>query len=194
MPRVRLGGLLASKRRTNCSTFLGMLSMATSSVKTNKRVNLKCTKMENKKNIFRKKKKAKTRRRSDGQILFEQFLGFVCYSQFLWMELLVVLLDPENLYKKLMRNVACLINKQKHRGKQNKTERDRDWILPERVWILHHARTRRQPLLQVQLRTHLLSSSLCVQNNNIKISNKKKRERERFHFFIISGWVKNFNA
>lgn len=74
------------------------------------------------KNYIQGKQKQK-QEEEDGQILFEQFLGFVCYSQFLRMELLVVLLHPENLYKQLRRNVGCLINKQKHRGKQNKTER-----------------------------------------------------------------------
>lgn len=39
--KVKIKNILASKSRTNCSTFLGMVPIATSNVKTSKRVNLK---------------------------------------------------------------------------------------------------------------------------------------------------------
>lgn len=91
--------LLASKRRTNCSTFLDIVATATSRVKTSKRVNLNVT---------------ESNRVTDWDSLFlksEDKIGklqtkkkmFLCvtsvYSQFLRMELLVVLLNPENLLR-----------------------------------------------------------------------------------------------
>lgn len=157
--------LLASKRRTNCSTFLDIVATATSRVKTSKRVNLNVT---------------ESNRVTDWDSLFlksEDKIGklqtkkklFLCvtsvYSQFLRMELLVVLLNPENLLREKKKTLFFVKNWLVSRNKTWKKENEIK--LPQRVWIHHHDQQHKQPLQLVQLRTRLLSNYLIQENKLI---------------------------
>lgn len=91
--------LLASKRRTNCSTFLDIVATATSRVKTSKRVNLNVTesnRVTDWDSLFLKSEDKIGKLQTKKKCFFVLRLF---YSQFLRMELLVVLLNPENLLR-----------------------------------------------------------------------------------------------
>lgn len=88
------------------------------------------------------------------------------YSQFLRMELLVVLLNPENLLReKKKKNSFFVKNWLVWRNKTWKKENEIK--LPQRVWIHHHDQQHKQPLQLVQLRTRLLSNYLIQENKLI---------------------------
>lgn len=157
--------LLASKRRTNCSTFLDIVATATSRVKTSKRVNLNVTesnRVTDWDSLFLKSEDKIGKLQTKKKCFFVLRLF---YSQFLRMELLVVLLNPENLLREKKKTLFFVKNWLVSRNKTWKKENEIK--LPQRVWIHHHDQQHKQPLQLVQLRTRLLSNYLIQENKLI---------------------------